>query len=190
MKKFAFIFIFIILFSLTIVSLVFAIRYKKEIKELNAEINLLNVSISNLKNENESLSDNQDFLKEQYENLKSTKPEEELIDVEIQECMKSCNYTTVCMNECVYASENKYEKEMNKYINLLKKIMTKEQIAKLQNSQKKWIEYKNSQQILNSGTIGKMEGTMYTNVLSGEQVGITELRAKELKSLYHIISQK
>ena len=104
--------------------------------------------------------------------------------------MKTCNYTTACMNNCVYNSIPKWEKEIDKNIKLLEKIMNKEQIELLHDSQKKWVLYKDAQQKLNSETIGTMMGTMYTNILASEQIYLIELRAKELDSLYYYYSEK
>lgn len=190
MKKFVLIFVIIFLSLCSVASLVYAINCNTQARKLNAEVNRLNNIISEISSENDKLSEDKDFAQKQYQNLKSTKKEAELIDVEIQECMKSCNYTTVCMNDCVYESIPKWEKEINKNIKLLEKIMTKEQIELLHDSQKKWIIYKDAQQKLNSETIGSIMGTMYTNILAGEQIHLIELRAKELDGLYYFYSHK
>lgn len=190
MKKNVFIFIIIFLSICTLISLVYVIKYNIQIKELNAKIYKLNNTISKINSEKTTLAKDRDFAQKQYQDLKSTKKEAELIDTEIQECMKSCNYTTACMNNCVYAAIPKWEKEIDKNIKLLEKIMNKEQIALLHDSQNKWIVYRNAQQKLNSETIGTMMGTMYTNILSSEQKYIIERRAKELDELYYFYSRK
>ncbi len=190
MRKFVFVFIIIILSALTVASFLYAIKYKNQVQVLNSEINKLNNHISQISFQNSKLSEDKDFVQKQYQDLKSTKNESELIDVEIQECMKSCNYTTVCMNNCVYEAIQKWEKEIDKNIKLLEKIMTKDQIAILHDSQKKWIIYKDAQQRLNAETIGTMSGTIYTNILASDQKYIIELRAKELDGLHYIYSKK
>lgn len=190
MRKFILIFIIIFLSFSTLMSLTYAIKCNVQVKELNAEISKLNSTISKISSENKTLVKDKDFAQKRYQDLKSTKKKAELIDVEIQECMKSCNYTTVCMNDCVYDAIPKWEKEIDKNIKLLEKIMNKEQIALLHDSQNKWIVYKKAQQKLNSETIGTMMGTMYTNILSSEQKYIIERRAKELEGLYYFYSRK
>ncbi|MBD5401682.1 DUF1311 domain-containing protein [bacterium] len=190
MKKFILIFIIIFLSFCSIVSLVYAIKCNTQVKELNAKISKLNNTISEISSENDILSEDKDFAQKQYQDLKLTKKKAELIDIEIQECMKSCNYTTVCMNDCVYEAIPKWEKEIDKNIKLLEKIMDKEQSALLFNSQKQWLLYKNAQQKLNSETIGTMMGTMYTNILAADQINLIKLRAKELDELYYIYSKK
>lgn len=161
-----------------------------QVKKLNTEISKLNNTISEISSEKGTLSEDKDFAQKQYQELKSTKKKSELIDAEIQECMNSCNYTTACMNNCVYDAIPKWEKEIDKNIKLLEKVMNKEQITLLNDSQNKWIIYKNAQQKLNSETIGTMMGTMYTNILASEQKYIIERRAKELDGLYYFYSRK
>lgn len=190
MKKFVLISIIIVLSFCTLLSFTYALRYKKQVKVLSDEINKLNNAITEISSENSKLVDDKDFAQKQYQDLKSTKNEAELIDVEIQECMKVCNYTTACMNNCVYDSELRWEKEIDKNIKLLEKIMNKEQIVLLHDTQKKWVSYKDAQQKLNGETIGTMTGTMYTNILAADQANLIELRAKELDGLYYIYSKK
>jgi len=190
MKKFVLMFIIIFLSFCTLMSLTYAIKCNMQIKKLNTEISELNNTISKISSENKTLAKDKDFAQKQYQDLKSTKKEAELIDTEIQECMKSCNYTTACMNNCVYATIPKWEKEIDKNIKLLEKIMNNEQMALLHDSQNKWIVYRNAQQKLNSATIGTIMGTMYTNILASEQKYIIERRAKELEGLYYFYSRK
>ncbi len=190
MKKFVYIFIIIMLSFCTLLSFAYVVRYKKQVKVLSEEINKLNNAITEISSENSKLVEDKDFVQKQYQDLKSTKNEAELIDVEIQECMKSCNYTTACMNNCVYDSEHKWEKEIDKNIKSLEKIMNKEQMGLLHDTQKKWVRYKDAQQKLNSKTIGTMTGTIYTNILASDQAYLIELRAKELDELYYIYSKK
>lgn len=190
MKKPILISIIIILSALLLMSSLMAVKYKQQYETSKVEIEMLNTTISKINSENRELLNDNDFAQKQYEDLKSTKSLKELIDIEIQECMKVCNYTTACMNNCVYASEDKWEKEIDKNIKSLEKIMTKEQMTFLHNSQEKWTKYRDAQRVLNAKTIGTMQGTIYTNILSSEQVNITELRAKELKALYSIFSEQ
>ena len=157
-------------------SSIFAVKYKKHIQVLNTEIMHLNETISNIDNANKD------------KNLKSSY--EEAVDIELQGCMKSCNYTTACMNNCTYEAVSKWEKEIDKNIMLLEKIMNKDQITLLHESQEKWIVYKDTQQKLNDSTIGTMVGTLYTNILAADQKSIIERRAKELGELYYIYSKK
>lgn len=190
MKKFVLIFVIIFLSFCSVISFVFTIKYKKQIKVLNIEINRLNNAITEISSGDSKLANDKTFVQKQYQDSKSTENEIELIGLEIQKCMKSCNYTTTCMNNCTYKAIPEWEKEIDKNIKLLEKIMNKEQIELLHDSQAKWTIYKDVQQKLNSETIGTMTGTMYTNILATDQAHLIKLRAKELDGLYYILSQK
>ena len=190
MKKLVLIFILIFFSTFTLISIAYAIKCNTQIKKLNAEIYNLHNTISKISSENSKLSEDKNSEQKQHKNLKLTKTDAELIDIEIQECMKSCNYTTICMNDCTYDAIPKWEKEINKNLKLLEKIMNKEQIELLNDTQNKWTAFKDSQQKLNRETIGTMTGTIYTNILAGEQIYLIELRAKELKNLYSTLSEQ
>ncbi|MBE7706424.1 MAG: DUF1311 domain-containing protein [Cyanobacteria bacterium SIG30] len=190
MKKFVLIFTLIFFSTCTLISIVYAIKCNAQINKLNAEIYNLNNTISRISSENDKLSEDKNYKQKQHENLKLTKTDTELIDIEIQECMKSCNYTTVCMNNCTYYAIPKWEKEINKNLKLLEEIMNKEQIELLNDTQNKWSVFKDAQQKLNRETIGTMSGTIYTNILAGEQIYLIESRAKELKNLYSTLSEQ
>lgn len=190
MKKVVYISVVSILFIALILCSCFLFQYKNQVHKLKAEIKNLNATISNIDIMNDKLETDKNFIEKQYNELKSVKSKPELIDVEIQECMKACKYTTACMSDCVYQAGDKWEKEIDKNIKLLERIMDKEQITLLHNSQEKWLAFKDAQQILNSKTIGTKIGTMYINILSGEQVNIIEQRAKELDGLYYYLSNE
>ncbi len=186
MKRFIFILTILILSVSLGLSCFYIFAYKKQIKLQKIKIEQLQQIISETKAQKDKLSSDNDFIQGQYEFLKSSKQKYELIDIEIQECMKKCNYTTVCMNKCVYSSEIKWQQEIEDNIRQIESNMTDKQKQLLSDSQKKWNEYKDAQQKLNTEIIGTKDGTIYTNILSSEQVNIVELRAKELKNLYSI----
>ena len=160
MKKNIFMFLIIILFVLLIVSNILLIKYKKEVSSLSLELSKLKESSS--------------------KNI-------ELEDVKIDTCMGNCHYTTICMNDCVYAATENLEKHIDETIKLLESKMNTNQIEYLHASQKKWLDFNKSQQFLNSQTIGKMNGTIHTNILAGKQYQNIKNRAKELDELYYYI---
>ena len=190
MKKLVLIFILIFFSTCTLISVTYAVKCNTQIKKLNAEISNLTNTISNISSENNELTKDKNSVQKLQEDLKSTKNDTVLINIEIQECMKFCNYTTVCMNNCTYDAIPKWEKEINKNLKLLEKIMNKEQIELLNDAQNKWTVFKDAQQKLNRETIGTMMGTIYTNILAGKQIYLIELRAKELKNLYSTLSEQ
>lgn len=189
MKKNIFLLTTIILSILTIFLIYINFQYKKQIQTKNIKIQNLQQTFNNITFQKNKLSANKDFIQSQYEILNLSEQKDKLSEKEIQKCMKNCNYTTVCMNECIYATEIKWQEEINNNIKLLEQNITDEQKIFLKESQNKWVEYKNAQQQFNAKVIGTKVGTIYTNILSTEQVNISKLRAIELKNLYTIISE-
>ena len=189
MKKFVLILTMVILSISLSLSIFYIFEYRKQIKLQKIKIEQLQQTISEIKAQKDKLSSDNDFIQYQYETLKSSKQKDELIDLEVQECMKKCNYTTVCMNKCIYSSEIKWQQKIEDNIRQFENNMTDNQKQLLSNSQNMWNEYKVAQQKLNAEIIGTKAGTIYTNILSSEQVSIVELRAKELKNLYSIFSE-
>ncbi len=180
MKKHINTIIIIILSVLSLTGFALAVKYANEIKVLNHKVSHLNTKISDMRYAN----------REQSKDDTSAKAKADKIDAEIQKCMQACGYTTVCMSECVYKAGDKWTQEIDRNIKLLENMMNTEQTELLRNSQKEWNEYKDAQQKLNDKTIGAKDGTMYRNILSGEQVDIIEKRAKELQNLYSIFSEQ
>ncbi len=120
------------------------------------------------------------------------KPEEKAsqtihpIEKEVQNCMKKMNYTTAGMINCVYKSEEKWEKEVQKYLSELKKNLTEEEYTLLLASQKDWEEYRKSQIKMIKKIYSNAKGTIYQNYASADIVAIVENRAKYLSWLLDI----
>ena len=89
------------------------------------------------------------------------------------------------MNKCVYEGMKAWEKEIDKYLNLLKSTLPEEDFEKIKKSQEEWEEYKEAQFRVAEITL-KKDGTMYQNVVVGLKSGILEERAKELESFYNL----
>ena len=122
-------------------------------------------------------------LKQEKQNLTS-QTEVHPIEKAVQECMKKENYTTTGMLKCVDESINDWNKEIDKYLLLLKETLPKEQYDLLEISQNKWEEYQKAQWTFLNSVIIEKQGTMYINVLSGDRADVVEKRAKDLSGLY------
>ena len=122
-------------------------------------------------------------LKEEKNNIM---PEAGIHPIEkaVQNCMKKEDYTTAGMSKCVEDSINDWNKEIDKYLSLLKDILPEDKYKLLKISQEKWEEYKNAQwQLLEAG-LSEKDGTMYINILSGDKADVVEKRAKDLSGFY------
>ncbi len=135
-------------------------NYKNKITKMSVEISRLNTTISTLKKKNDN-----------SENI-------DAIEINVQKCMKSCGYTSACMSNCVIDSEKVWKKKLDVSLAKLEKFMTREQYLLLLQTQKDWKVYANHQRKLNSSVIGNFSGSIYSNLLSGAQVGLIEQRAK------------
>lgn len=154
--------IILILLILLGVSCINIYNYKSKTAKMSVEISRLNTTVSNLKKKNDN-----------SENLDD-------IEIKVQKCMKSCGYTSACMSNCVIASENDWQKKLDISLAKLAKFMTREQYLLLLQTQEDWKVYANHQRTLNSIVIGNFSGSIYSNLLSGAQVGLIEQRAKIL----------
>ena len=106
------------------------------------------------------------------------------IEKDVQNCMKKEDYTTAGMSKCVDNSINDWNKEIDKYLSLLKDTLPEDKYKLLQISQEKWEEYKKAQWQLLDVALSEKDGTMYINILSGDKADVVEKRAKDLSGFY------
>ena len=106
------------------------------------------------------------------------------IEQKVRDCIDK-DYSTVGMNKCVYEGMKAWEKEIDKYLNLLKSTLPEEDFEKIKKSQEEWEEYKEAQFRV-AEIMLKKNGTMHQNVAIGLKSGIIEERAKELESFYNL----
>ena len=133
--------------------------------------------------QNKELKFLQSKLSEQEQSF-TPETESHPIEKAVQECMKKEDYTTVGMSKCVDDSINDWNKEIDKYLSLLKEMLPEEQYDLLETSQNKWEDYKKAQWAFLNAAIDEKHGTMYINVLSGDRAGVVEKRAKDLSGLF------
>lgn len=108
------------------------------------------------------------------------------IDKALQECLNK-NDTTVGMNKCVYQSMEYWNKEIEKYLDLLSKIITEDDYNKILEAQKKWIEFKELEfETIN--LVMEKQGTMFQNSTVGLKAALIKERALNLKELYDTLS--
>ena len=97
--------------------------------------------------------------------------------------MKNANYTTIGMTTCVNDATERWNKKIDSNIMLLKKFLSVEDYNLLEQSQQKWIEYKNVQWAFLESVYSKQDGTIYSNILSSNKSEIIEQRAQTLNGL-------
>jgi uncharacterized protein YecT (DUF1311 family) len=107
------------------------------------------------------------------------------IDKQFRQCLDSSqNETTYGMTACTIRAEDAWDKELNKYYNLLVQTLSKDEKDKLQQSQKLWLAFRDSESTFSSTMYKNMNGTIWdmANVLS--ELHIIKHRALELQAYY------
>lgn len=118
------------------------------------------------------------LLKQQITNVSQNSD----LDKELQECMAKENYTTVGMSKCVDEQSISLEKEITHNVQLLNTKLPKDKLFLLQNSQNKWIEYKKAELLLVRAVLQQQEGTINTNLYSGDNSKFLQRRVDDLSA--------
>ena len=107
------------------------------------------------------------------------------IDKAERDCIAKLD-STQAMNECAYKAMDAWYKEIDKYINLLKDVTSKDEYNNILEAQTQWKKYQEAEFKAVSILINK-QGTIYQNILVGEDCGLIKQRAKDLKILYNYL---
>lgn len=97
--------------------------------------------------------------------------------------------STDAMLKCTVIAYDAWDKEMNKYYNLLMKKLPTAQKSELLKAQKSWLAFRENSFTFINSSIREKQGTMYLNVASGNRREIVKQRALQLKEYYSIISE-
>lgn len=112
----------------------------------------------------------------------------ELIDKTEDTCINKA-VSTADMLKCTATANDAWDKEMNKYYNLLMKKLPSGQKSELLKAQKSWLVFRDNDAGFTNSSIKEKQGTMYLNVASGARRETLKQRALQLKSYYQIISE-
>lgn len=110
------------------------------------------------------------------------------IDKAEDACIRKTS-STDAMLKCTAIAYDAWDKEMNKYYNLLMKKLSTEQKSELLKAQRSWLAFRDNSFTFVNSSISEKQGTMYLNVASGERREIVKQRALQLKEYYSIISE-
>lgn len=107
------------------------------------------------------------------------------IDIDLEQCHAVLeNQTAAGMIECEYTARIAWDKEMNKYYKLLMEILKPTEKKLLKESQRAWLEYRDSEMNFASTFYKNMEGTAWLVVHAGRLTAIVKQRTLELEE-YH-----
>lgn len=138
---------------------------------------------------NQTISLNKEELqpqeKEQKEEL-----EENLhpIDKAERDCI-AINMTTAGMSNCSYIAMDAWFKEIDKYVNLLKDVTSKNEYNNILEAQTQWKKYQEAEFKAVSILINK-QGTIYQNILAGKECNLVKQRAHDVKSFYDYLIEE
>ncbi len=166
MKKLFFIFILIISLFLSFLSGFFIQKVVSD-KETS--------EIEKLKEENKFCNELNDKL------LNRNNP----IDKKESECLNKV-FSTADSLECSSKSIDEWEKEIDKYLNLLKDKMTSEEYKNIQENQVLWIMQNKSNNEIITKFVFNHGGTMYYQLASSDFVQEKKQRAEFLKWIYDV----
>jgi uncharacterized protein YecT (DUF1311 family) len=110
---------------------------------------------------------------------------ENVIDKELKQCLDSSqNGTTYGMIECSIRARDAWDKELNKYYNLLMQTLSKDEKDKLKESQRLWLVFRDSENTFSSTMYKNMTGTMWDIAKVLSDLNIIKHRALELQAYY------
>ena len=110
------------------------------------------------------------------------------IDTILANCLKE-NVTTVGMSDCLVSAQNLWDKELNKYYQLLLTKLDAKGQNKLKETQKQWIVFRDHEIKFISETYGNREGTMWIIIVADKINQLVRQRAVDLIGYYETLSE-
>ncbi len=118
--------------------------------------------------------------------LLSSQAEKHPIDIQCEACLDSTeNQSTLGMVECERKAMAAWDKELNKYYNLLMAVLDDDEKTKLKTSQKNWLTYKKSEKDFFETAYYNEEGTMYQIFAASRATELIKNRVLELRDYYN-----
>ncbi|KAF2331646.1 lysozyme inhibitor LprI family protein [Flavobacterium nitrogenifigens] len=110
------------------------------------------------------------------------------IDVLESKCLNKDNISNADMCNCTIQARESWDKELNKYYNLLKTKLPKEAFETLKESQKQWLVYRDKEYNFISKYFYEVkQGTMWYAVAENKKKEIVKTRAIELERYYKML---
>lgn len=111
--------------------------------------------------------------------------QENFIDIEESKCLSKQDISNAEMRECTIIARESWDKELNKYYNLLSTKLPKDTFEILKASQKEWIIYRDKEsKFITKFYFEVKEGTMWYNIAENKKKEIVKNRALELQMYF------
>ncbi|MBQ3641981.1 DUF1311 domain-containing protein, partial [bacterium] len=111
------------------------------------------------------------------------------IEIKQKNCMDKYEYTAD-MRTCVYEATKEWEKEITKYLTLMKKEMKHEEYQKIAESQSLWEKQSKKDRQLVEDFILNHGGTIYFDFASLDDQTIIKNRAEFLQEIYEVYTNQ
>lgn len=115
------------------------------------------------------------------------------IDVALQACLETPEgQSTAGMRECVATAAAAWDKEMNKYYNLLMKgeLLKAGEKELLREAQRSWLDYRDKENKFSSATYFGQGGTMWHVIASDRVMETVKQRALDLKAYFVMLTME
>jgi uncharacterized protein YecT (DUF1311 family) len=110
------------------------------------------------------------------------------VDTILANCLKE-NVTTVGMTDCFVSAQNLWDKELNKYYQLLLTKLDATGQKKLKVTQKQWIIFRDQEIKFISETYGNRDGTMWIIIVAEKINQLIRQRAVDLIGYYETLPE-
>ncbi|REC55091.1 hypothetical protein DRF62_07430 [Chryseobacterium piscium] len=111
--------------------------------------------------------------------------QENFIDIEESKCFDKQDISNAEMRKCTIKARESWDKELNKYYNLLSTKLPKEAFEILKASQKEWIIYRDKEfKFITKFYFEVKEGTMWYNIAENKKKEIVKNRTLELQMYF------
>lgn len=111
--------------------------------------------------------------------------QENFIDVAESKCLDKKEISNAEMRKCSIKARESWDKELNKYYNLLASKLPKDAFEILKASQKEWIIYRDKEfKFITKFYFEVKEGTMWYNIAENKKKEIVKNRALELQMYF------
>jgi uncharacterized protein YecT (DUF1311 family) len=111
--------------------------------------------------------------------------QENVIDIEESKCFDKQDISNAEMQKCTIKARESWDKELNKYYNLLAFKLPKDAFEILKASQKEWIIYRNKEfKFITEFYFEVKEGTMWYNIAENKKKEIVKNRALGLQMYF------
>lgn len=111
--------------------------------------------------------------------------QENFIDIEESKCFDKQDISNAEMRKCTIKARESWDKELNKFYNLLASKLPKDAFEILKASQKEWIIYRDKEfKFITKFYFEVKEGTMWYNIAENKKKEIMKNRALELQMYF------